>query len=139
MSASNAPSDEAQLRDLVESWASSVRARNIDGIIARHARDIVLFDVPPPVQVRGLDAYRTSWEQFFPWLGDAGVFEVRELSVTAGDDVAFCHGLIHCAGVETSGKKVELAVRLTVCFRKIDGQWLVVHEHHSEPSNQTEG
>jgi ketosteroid isomerase-like protein len=39
----------------------------------------------------GGDAYRKSWEQFFPWFGDSGVFEISELSITVGDDVAFCH------------------------------------------------
>jgi ketosteroid isomerase-like protein len=53
---------------------------------------------------------------------------------TAGDDVAFCHGLIRCAGTETRESEGELVVRMTVCYRKIDGQWTVVHEHHSEPA-----
>jgi len=134
MSASNNKrTDEAQIRELIETWAKSVRAKDIDGTMAHHAPDILLFDVPPPVQSRGVDEYRKSWERFFSWFGD-GVFEISELSITAGDDVAFCHGLIRCGGTETSGDKVELMVRLTVCYYKIDGQWTVMHEHHSEPS-----
>jgi uncharacterized protein (TIGR02246 family) len=137
MSVTNKTTDEAQIRELIETWAKSVRAKDIDGIIANHAPDILLFDVPSLVQSRGIDQYRKSWEHFFPWFGDSGVFEISELSITAGDDVAFCHGLIRCGGTETSENKVDLTVRLTVCYRKIDGQWTVTHEHHSEPSTNT--
>ena len=57
--------DEAQIRELIETWAKSVRAKDIDGTMAHHAPDILLFDVPPPVQSRGVDEYRKSWERFF--------------------------------------------------------------------------
>lgn len=135
MSVSNSKTTgEARIRERIEAWAKSVRARDIDGIMASHAPDILLFDVRPPVQSRGIDAYRKSWEQFFPWFGDSGIFDISELRVTAGNDVAFCHGLIRCNGTGTSGGKVELVVRLTVCYQKINGQWMVTHEHHSEPS-----
>jgi ketosteroid isomerase-like protein len=33
----------------------------------------------------------------------------------------------------TSGKRVDLWTRATIGFRKIDGRWLVVHEHVSVP------
>ncbi len=130
----NASVDQGRIRELVENWARSVRAMDIDGILARHSRDIVLFDVVPPLQWKGIEAYRKSWEFFFPWFKDRGVFEIHELDVTAGAEVAFCHGLIRCAGTEPKGKWVEVEVRLTICLRKIDGEWTVTHEHHSEPS-----
>jgi ketosteroid isomerase-like protein len=122
---------EAQVRELIENWAGAVRAQDLDGILKHHALDIVMFDVPPPVQSKGIDAYRKTWDVFYRWFGDAGVFDLSELTITAGEDVAFAHGLIRCAG----GDANELAVRLTVGCRKIDGQWTVTHEHHSEPSS----
>ena len=91
-----------------------------------------MFDVPPPVQLRGIEAYRESWEQMFRWLAESGTFEVTELEVTAGHDVAFCLGMIRCRG---AGELEELAVRLTIGLRKVGGEWLVFHEHHSEPSS----
>lgn len=122
--------DVAEIHQLIDAWAQSVRARDLDGIVARHADDVVLFDVPPPVQTRGIHAYTASWlDLFFRWFGDSGVFEVDELEITAGDDVAFCHGLIRCAGTEPSGRPTEeLNVRLTVGLVKVDGVWTVVHE-----------
>jgi ketosteroid isomerase-like protein len=56
--------DEALIGELVDTWAKAVRARDVDGVVAHHAADILPFDVPPPVQSRGLDEYKKSWEQF---------------------------------------------------------------------------
>ena len=67
---SHSSPEEAAVRDVVESWISAVRRRDYDGILRHHSSDIVLFDVPPPFQSRGIEAYRTSWEPFFSWSAD---------------------------------------------------------------------
>jgi uncharacterized protein (TIGR02246 family) len=129
--------DVAEIRGQIEAWAEAVRSKDIEKVLAHHADDIVLFDVPPPVQSLGIDAYRSSWtDTFFRWFGDAGTFEVSRLEITAGEDVAYCHGLIRCSGTEGNGRRTEeLEVRLTVGLVRIDGAWTVVHEHHSQPSS----
>jgi ketosteroid isomerase-like protein len=33
----NKSTDEAEIRDLVESWARAVRTKNLDGILANHS------------------------------------------------------------------------------------------------------
>ena len=50
--------DTIAIRRLIEDWASAVRARNIGGVVAHHTDDVVMFDVPPPVAVRGIGAIR---------------------------------------------------------------------------------
>ena len=45
-----------------------------------------MFDVPPPYDgLRGIDAYRDSWPDFFEWQRQGAIFEITELDVTAGD------------------------------------------------------
>lgn len=78
----------AEIRDLIENWAKSVRNLDINGAVANHAEDMLMFDVPPPVQMRGIDDYRRSWPPFFDWLKTEGTFEIDWLDVTAGEDVA---------------------------------------------------
>jgi ketosteroid isomerase-like protein len=56
------------------------------------------------------------------------------MSITAGDDVAFVTALTRCAGAEANEDKIELEFRLTIGLRKIAGQWIVTHEHHSIPA-----
>ena len=127
--------DEAAIRDLVESWARAVRTKNLAGILANHSRDILMFDVPPPIKSTGIDAYKKTWDLFFSWSQDSEVFDISEMNITAGNDVAFVTALMRCAGTETDGSKIELAFRLTIGLRKIDGQWIVMHEHHSIPAS----
>jgi len=124
--ANNRSTDEAQIRDLVEGWARAVRSKNIDGILANHSPEILMFDVPPPAQSKGMEAYKKTWDVFFAWFQDSGVFDISELNITAGDDVAFATALMRCAGTEANGDKIELDFRLTICFRKIDERWTVM-------------
>jgi len=126
--------NEAEIRELIENWARAVRAKNIDGILANHAPEILMFDVPPPSQSKGIEAYKKTWDFFFAWARDSGVFDIKELDVTAGEEVAFATALMRCAGTEANGDKLELDFRLTVGLRKIDGRWTVTHEHHSIPA-----
>jgi uncharacterized protein (TIGR02246 family) len=131
----NRKTDEGAIRDLVENWARAVRNRNLDGILANHSPDMLMFDVPPPIQSKGIEAYRKSWDLFFSWSQASGVFDISEMNITAGNDVAFVTALMRCAGTEANGHKIELEFRLTIGLRKIDGQWIVMHEHHSIPAS----
>ena len=131
----NRKTDEGAIRDLVENWARAVRTKNLDGILANHSPDMLMFDVPPPIQSKGIEAYRKTWDLFFSWSQDSGVFDISEINITAGNDVAFVTALTRCAGTEANGDKTELEFRLTIGLRKIDGQWTVIHEHHSIPAS----
>jgi uncharacterized protein (TIGR02246 family) len=131
--------DEAQIRQLVENWAKAVRAKDIDGIMAHHAPDILLFDAIPPLQFTGGDAYRKNWEQCFPYFQGPIGCEIRDMSITAGADVAFCHSLTQINGTTTSGEHIATWLRATICFRKIDGKWTVTHEHVSVPFDPESG
>ena len=129
-------SQEAAVRNLIGDWAAAVRAKDLDGILRHHSPEILMFDVPPPLQSKGLDAYRRTWEPFFSWTHDPVVFDIVEMSVTCDDDVAFVAAVMRCSGKETSGEDIDLEFRLTVGLRRIDGQWTVMHEHHSIPATQ---
>jgi ketosteroid isomerase-like protein len=128
-------SEEAAVRDLVENWASAVRATDFDGILANHAPDMLMFDVPPPMQLKGIKDYKKSWDLFFSWARDSGVFDIKEMNITAGHDVAFVTALMRCAGIEANGDRMELDFRLTIGLRKIGSQWIITQEHHSVPAS----
>lgn len=128
--------DERAIRDLIEAWAAAVRRRDVAGTLQSHSADILMFDVPPPLKSEGIDAYRRTWDLFLSWSCDPVKFDVVELRVTAGADVAFAVALMQCAGREVSGERAELDFRLTVGLQKIDGQWVVTHEHHSIPAEE---
>ncbi len=126
--------DEQQIRDLIERWAVAVHAGDMDAVLADHAPEIVMFDVPPPqLGVRGIDAYRDSWPGFFAWQASGAVFEIESLDVTAGSEVAFAFALLRCGTPEGFERKPDERLRLTIGLRKLDGRWTVTHEHHSFP------
>jgi ketosteroid isomerase-like protein len=96
---------------------------------------MLMFDVPPPMQSNGIEAYRKTWNLFFSWSDDPVVFDIKDIDITAGTDVAFVAALMRCAGTEKNGERIELEFRLTIGLRKIGGQWMVLHEHHSIPAS----
>jgi uncharacterized protein (TIGR02246 family) len=126
--------DEAAVRGVIEFWAAAVRRKDMNGILQNHSPDFVLFDVPPPFQSKGLEAYKKTWELFFSWSSDPVAFDITEMNVIAGNDVAFALATMRCAGLGPNGEKESLDFRLTVGLRKISGQWTIVHEHHSVPA-----
>ena len=69
---------------------------------------------------------------FSTWRGPLG-YEIRDLKITAGDDVAFCRSLNRLSGTTTDGEKADVSFRLTLCFRKIASKWRIGHQHESVP------
>lgn len=132
--------DEAKIRALIEERAKAVRARDIDGAVADLAPDVVAFDVINPLQNKGADAVRKRIADWFSsFAGTTLGYEIAELSITTGDDVAFSHSLNQVKGTKADGQEIEMCWRATTCYRKIDGQWLVTHEHSSVPFDPETG
>ena len=126
--------DETEVRALIERWAKAVHEGDLSTVLDDHAQDIVMFDVPPPVEgVRGITAYRETWPPFFEWQASGASFDIVSLEVTAGEDVAFAHALLRCGTEEGLRQDPENRLRLTVGLRKEGNRWVVTHEHHSFP------
>jgi ketosteroid isomerase-like protein len=124
--------DEARIRECIESWTRAVRDRDVDGVMSHYTSDIVAFDLAPPLQHRAAE-YRRGFEEWFrTWRGPVNIV-VRDLKITVGGDVAFSQSLNHLTGARTSGADTDVWMRATVCFRKVGGRWLAAHEHISVP------
>lgn len=125
--------DEVEIRALIARWSKAVRDQDIAAIRADHDPDMLMFDVPPPFQSRGLDAYMATWDEFLGMQAKPVQFDFRDIAVTAGADVAFATAIGTCCDL-SSGAPVILDFRLTMGLRKIDGKWRIMHEHHSIPA-----
>jgi len=127
---------EGQIRALIEAWADAVRRHDLSGILAHHDPDIVMFDVPPPLQSRGMDEYKKTWDLFFRYHQPSQAFDVEDLAIVAGEDVAFAVVIMRCGSGTLTGPPEDggFLFRLTIGLRKVDGDWCIVHEHHSVPA-----
>jgi uncharacterized protein (TIGR02246 family) len=131
--------DEAQIRALIDDWASAARAKDLDAIFAHYALDIVAFDAIAQLQFKGTQAYRQHWEACMAMCPGQMIFDVHDLTITARDDVAFCHYLSRCgATAEDGGEKVGW-MRATAGLHKRGAKWLIVHEHFSAPFDPASG
>ena len=131
--------DETQIRQLTDDWAEAVRAKDVNALMANYAPDVLSFDLVAPLQHTGAATARKQAEQWLAtYQGPIGC-EMRDLSITASDEVAFSHCLNHITGTRTNGEKVDMWLRATICYRKIDGKWLVTHEHISVPIDMQTG
>ena len=133
MPAQNNVSDEGQIRRMLNDWAEGVRAKDVDRVMFHYAPGIVGFDLAPPLQSRGADQYRKNLKAWFPTFRGPIGYEVRDLTVAASGDLAFCHSFNRITGTRTDDEKTDVWVRATVCLRKIAGDWKIVHEHQSVP------
>jgi ketosteroid isomerase-like protein len=122
---------EAEIRALVDNWANAIRAKDVDGVMAHYAADNVTFDLAPPLVSTRADAQGLeAW--FATWRGPIG-YEIRDLTISAGDGAAFCRSLARLSGTTIDGEKNDVWFRLTLCFRKIGGEWKIAHQHESVP------
>jgi uncharacterized protein (TIGR02246 family) len=131
--------DEAKIRQQVDKIVEGIRAKDLEGLKQLYATDVVSFDVEPPLQHVGIEAKLKNWAKAFTFFQDV-TYEVRHLTLTVGDDVAFGHGFGRLSGTLKNGTATSgMWVRVTFCFRKIDGNWLIVHDQASVPFDIASG
>lgn len=131
--------DEADIRQRIDKLVESIRAMDLDGLKDVYAPDIVSFDIVPPLRHVGAAAKWRNWTDVFTTYRPPLRYEVRDLTVTVGDDVAFGYSLNRISGTLRNGITNDFWVRWTGCFRKIDGTWLIVHDQVSVPMDVTTG
>jgi len=124
---------ETEIRKRLDDWAAAFRNKDIDAVMRVFAPDVVAFDIVPPLRYTGRDAYRKQWLRLFASYQGPIEYEIRDLTITADHDIAFSHSLNRIGGTLKSEKTTGFWVRMTACWRKVDGEWLLEHEHVSVP------
>jgi ketosteroid isomerase-like protein len=125
---------EVALRRHIDELSQAIRDKNVERLMSFYALDVVAFDLRPPLDTRGADAYRKNFQRWFASFESPIGFEVRDLHISPGEGAAFCHYLSHITGTRPSERKMDYWVRGTTCFEQRDDQWLVTHEHISMPT-----
>jgi uncharacterized protein (TIGR02246 family) len=130
---------ERELRDLIDERVRAVRERDSATLAARPAEDVITFDVLPPLNSRGSQATVEHLQTWFDGYDGPIDYSTRDVQVSAQGDLGFCSFLYHVAGTLRTGDAVNMWVRATVCCRRIDGRWRIVHDHESVPFDPATG
>jgi ketosteroid isomerase-like protein len=130
-----ASSDEASIRALENRYVAAVNAKDVSAVMKVYVPDesLFVFDVLPPRQYVGAKAYAKDWTDVFSMINGPLKLEISDLSVAASGTMGFGHSIQRFTGTDTMGQPVDLTVRVTDVYRKIKGNWLIVHEHVSVP------
>ncbi len=131
--------DEADIRRRIDKLANAIRAMDIEGVMSIYALDVVSFDIEPPLRYVGAETKRKHWLAAFAMYRPPLGYEIHEFTLTVGDDVAFGHSLNRVSGSLKNGRRSDFWLRSTVCFRKIDGNWLITHDQVSVPADFESG
>jgi ketosteroid isomerase-like protein len=126
-------STESEVLALLANWSQAAQMKDIDRLMSLYSRDIVYFDVVPPLQFVGSDAVRNNFLRWFNGYESSIGVEIRDPRVVTNEDHAAAFMLIRATGTLKDGYEVEYWLRATVCCQRSDHSWVITHEHISLP------
>ena len=136
MQSMNVSKEEAEIRELIKQWSAALEAKDLDGMTARYDAHAVMYDAIPPYKTVGPEAIRAAWESCLPHFPEKFESRHHDLTYHVGPEVAAVYGLHHIVVPgEPDHPAAACYLRVSVVYRKIEGQWRVVHEHMSLPFN----
>ncbi len=131
--------DESDIRRRIAKFVEAVRAMDLEGVRPIYALDIVSFDFVPPLRHVGAEAKLHNWVDVFTVYQRPLGYEIRDLTITVGGEVAFGRSFNRISGTLKNGNNSDYWVRWTTCFRKVGGNWLIAHDQVSVPIDVQSG
>jgi ketosteroid isomerase-like protein len=131
---------QAEIKALQERLMAAIRVKDYDAIMACYipGEKLFVFDVVPPRQYVGAPAYKDDWKAALgPFKGPVAVTMSDLTIVSNGSDLAYGHSIQDFSGTDSSGAKIAFVLRATDIYRKVNGKWLIEHEHYSVPVDLT--
>ena len=125
--------DEADIRQRIGKLAEAIRGADLETAMSLYAPEVVSFDFEPPLQHVGAEAKRRNWTAVFEAYQHPLGYEIHELAITVGGDVAFTHSLNRISGTLKNGSQTDFWLRATTGLKRIDGEWLITHDQVSVP------
>lgn len=123
-------------------WVKAFEAKDVNGVMAMYVPGAALtaYDMVPPLQYKGADAYRKDYAQFFAQFDGPIHVDASDAHIEAGRGVAFAYGIERLTGKMTNGTPVDMWIRWTDGWKRMDGgNWRIVHEHVSVPVDLATG
>lgn len=127
--------DQTDIQTLENNFAAAFKAKDVNTIMSFYTPDanMVVFDVVPPLQYTGADAYRKDWQDTFAMYPGPVDFTISNLNITIGGNVAYASSIQRATVTGKDGKPFTMTARVTDGYKKVNGKWLIAHEHASIP------
>jgi ketosteroid isomerase-like protein len=131
--------DQAQIAALEQRIAKGVEAKNADAVMANYipGDQLMVFDLIPPREYDGWEAYKKDWQGVFDSCAGPISMKITDLKVVSDGKLAVGHSLQHFNCSTAKGYKINMVMRTTDAYRKVNGKWLIFHEHNSVPVDMT--
>jgi ketosteroid isomerase-like protein len=125
---------EAEIRALIEERSAAMRDKDAARATATLAPDVVAFELAPPLSLGPAEARDAAAlaDWLAGWDGPVGI-EIRDLEIAVSGDVGWSRSLNRLHGTLRGGRSVDMWMRSTLGFRKLDGAWKIAHGHSSVP------
>src|SRR5580658_4308469 len=87
--------DKADIEALENRIVAGIQAKDPDAIMSNYfpGDSLVVFDIIPPRQYTGSDAYKKDWAGVFAGCADAPKFDISDLVITADGKLGFSHSI----------------------------------------------
>lgn len=128
-------SDEAEIKALHQRYIDAFNKKDVATIMSCYlpGAGLFVFDVTPPRQHVGWEDFKKDWEDFFAAFPGPLHDAISDLRITTDGQLAFSHHIETGYLTRRDGSRLDIAVRVTDDYRKVNGKWLIVQEHVSVP------
>jgi uncharacterized protein (TIGR02246 family) len=133
--------DEAEIKALEARLVKAIEAKDPNAIMANYVTgdSLVVYDIVPPRQYVGSEAYKKDWQGFLGSCAGPLKVELTDLSVTTDDKLGYGHNIQRFTCKTANGTVQDFTIRVTDGYEKRDGKWLIAHEHASVPVDLATG
>jgi uncharacterized protein (TIGR02246 family) len=130
-----ANADKAAIQALEDTYNEGFNSKDVDKTMSVYAPGsrLFVFDVVPPREYKGWDAYKKDFEVLFSSFPGPMKNTLSEQTIHVVGSLAYGHNIQTGEFTAKDGTKVKIVVRTTDIYQKINGKWLIVEEHNSVP------
>ena len=120
----------SEIEKIFEVLQFSHENKDVEALVQLYDKRAVIFDMAPPLGRIGINR-ETIKAWFDSWDGPI-LLEGRNIKITLEGNLAIASSFNRMQG-SLSGESQDIWFRSTLCLRKIENGWKIVHDHTSVP------
>lgn len=127
-----------KVQDVLENYRTAIYEKDVEKFLSMYAPNVHIYDCWGNWESKGISSWKENVVDWFNGLSEDGILlnvEFNDLVVEEDSDLAFVHCAVTFAAYqEDSGEKLrQITNRFTYGLKKVNGSWVIAHEHSSLP------